>query len=47
MVLLEHPVKRTVLMCGRLGLVNVLPATVDPEVVWRRLAPWIRRESEA
>lgn len=47
MVLLEKPVKSTVLLCGRLGLVNVLPAQVDADVVWRRLAPWIRRESEA
>ena len=46
MILLERPVRSTVLLCGRLGLVNVLPAQVDTDTVWRRLAPWLRRENE-
>ncbi len=44
-VLLEHPVKRTVLRCGRLGLVNVLPAQDHPDMVWRRVARWLRRRA--
>ena len=45
MVLLENPVKRTVLRCGRLGLVNVLPDQAHPDVAWRRVALWLRRRA--
>jgi hypothetical protein len=42
MILLENAVERTVMRCGKLGLVNVLPSTVDPDVVRRRLTPKLR-----
>jgi len=43
MLLLDHPIRETVLACGRLGLVNALPSQVDPDVVWRRIASRLRR----
>ncbi|MAG56829.1 MAG: hypothetical protein CMJ83_11100 [Planctomycetes bacterium] len=42
-VLLENPVKSTVLLCGRLGLVNVLPASVGVDVIARRIRPTLNR----
>jgi len=43
MLMLDDPVRNTVVLCGRLGLVNALPSTVEPDVVARRIRPALRR----